>query len=78
LLGERIKIKLHAAAKKLRMSYAPSCLMLSVSSTRCPSQQDKDGDHPGGNQHPVLALEAQKYKTLDEKLHRTRPQFWAE
>jgi hypothetical protein len=78
LLGERIKIKLHAAAKKLQRTYSPSCMMLSVSSTRRPNQQDKDGDHSNGDQHPVLALKAQKYKTLDEKLHRSRPQFWAE
>jgi hypothetical protein len=42
-----------------------------------PCQKDKGCDQPGGDQHPVLAFETQKYKTLDEKLHRSRPQFWA-
>jgi hypothetical protein len=43
-----------------------------------PREKNKDCDQSSDDQHPVLAFKTQKYKTLDEKLHRSRPQFWAE
>jgi hypothetical protein len=43
-----------------------------------PREQNEDRDQSRGDQHPVLAFKTEKYKALDEKLHRSRPQFWAE
>jgi hypothetical protein len=38
-----------------------------------PDEQDRGGNEARHDQHPVLALETEKGKTLDEKLHRCRP-----
>jgi hypothetical protein len=43
-----------------------------------PRDKNRDRDQSRDDQHPVLTFKTQKYKTLDEKLHRSRPQFWAE
>jgi hypothetical protein len=43
-----------------------------------PREKNEDCDQSRDDQHPVLAFKTQKHKTLDEKLHRSRPQFWAE
>jgi hypothetical protein len=40
-----------------------------------PREKNEDRNQSCGDQHPVLAFKTQKYKTLDEKLHRSRPQF---
>jgi hypothetical protein len=44
-----------------------------------PDEKKKGCDHSDQDQHPILAFEPEKRKTLDEKLHRSRsPFFWAE
>ncbi|WP_213739071.1 hypothetical protein [Bradyrhizobium sp. dw_411] len=43
-----------------------------------PDEKNKGRDQSRDDQHPVLAFKTEKYKALDEKLHRSRPQFWAE
>jgi hypothetical protein len=45
---------------------------------RPPRKKYRDRDQSRDDQHPVLAFKTKKYKTLDEKLHRSRPLFWAE
>jgi hypothetical protein len=43
-----------------------------------PDEEKKGRDHSDQDQHPVLAFEAEKRKTLNEKLHRSRsPAFRA-
>jgi hypothetical protein len=46
---------------------------LSNSATREPYEKNESHDQSSGDQHPVLAFKTQKSKTLDEKLHRSRP-----
>jgi hypothetical protein len=57
---------------------ARKCRLLSDLLAGPPCKKNGDRDQSRDDQHPVLAFETQKYKTLDEKLHRSRPQFWAE
>jgi hypothetical protein len=57
---------------------AGKCGLLSDLFAGSPREKDKACDQSRDDQHPVLAFKTQKYKTLDEKLHRSRPQFWAE
>ncbi|MEI9924562.1 MAG: hypothetical protein WDN50_14430 [Bradyrhizobium sp.] len=52
--------------------------LLSDPFARPPREENEDRDQSRDDQHPVLAFKTQKNKTLDEKLHRSRPQFWAE
>jgi hypothetical protein len=40
-----------------------------------PDEKKKGCDHPDQDQHPVLAFETEKCKTLNEKLHRSRAPF---
>jgi hypothetical protein len=40
-----------------------------------PDEKKKGCDHPDQDQHPVLAFETEKRKTLNEKLHRSRAPF---
>ena len=47
----------------------------SVPSASLPDKKDKDHDQSSGDQHPVLAVNTKKCKTLNEKLHRSRPQI---
>jgi hypothetical protein len=68
LLGARAKIKAHVCADGW-----PSNPIASP-----PHKKNENRDQSRDDQHPVLAFKTQKYKTLDEKLHRSRPQFWAE
>jgi hypothetical protein len=58
--------------------FKPECGDRSEPVTGPPREQNEDRDQSRGDQHPVLAFKTEKYKTLDEKLHRSRPQFWAE
>jgi hypothetical protein len=46
-----------------------------VPSASLPDKKDKDHDQSSGDQHPVLAVNTKKCKTLNEKLHRSRPQI---
>jgi hypothetical protein len=48
---------------------------LSVSSAGLPSEKNENCDQSSDDQHPVLAFKAEHRKTLDQKLHRSRPQF---
>jgi hypothetical protein len=57
---------------------ARKCGLLSDLLAGPPRQKDRGCDQSRDDQHPVLAFKTQKYKTLDEKLHRSRPRFWAE
>jgi hypothetical protein len=48
---------------------------MSVPIVRFPNEKNEDGNHADGDKHPVLALETQKRKMPDQKLHRFRPRF---
>jgi hypothetical protein len=50
----------------------------SGSVARSPDIENEHGKQRGDDQHPVLALETQKAKILDQELHRTHPDFYAE
>jgi hypothetical protein len=52
--------------------------LLSVPMAILPSEKNENCDQSGGDEHPVLAFKAQKRKMPDQKLHRSRPRFWAE
>jgi Cys-tRNA synthase (O-phospho-L-seryl-tRNA:Cys-tRNA synthase) len=43
-----------------------------------PDQKNKRGGQSSRDEHPVLAFETEKIEMLDQKLHRFRPNFWAE
>jgi hypothetical protein len=47
----------------------------SVPIASLPDKKDEGHDQSSGDQHPVLAVETKKCKTLNEKLHRSRPCF---
>jgi hypothetical protein len=42
-----------------------------------PDKENEDGDYPDHDKHPVLNLEAQKSEMLDQKMHRSAPNFCA-
>jgi hypothetical protein len=42
-----------------------------------PDEENENGDHHDHDKHPVLNLEAQKIKMLDQKMHRSAPKFCA-
>ena len=56
---------------------ATDCLF-SVPTASPPNEKNENCDQSGDDQHPVLAFKAQKRKMPDQKLHRSRPRFWAE
>jgi hypothetical protein len=42
-----------------------------------PDEENENGDYPDHDKHPVLNLEAQKSEMLDQKMHRSAPNFCA-
>jgi hypothetical protein len=52
--------------------------LLSTPAARHPYEKNESHDQSSSDQHPVLAFKTHKSKTLNEKLHRFRPRFWAE
>jgi hypothetical protein len=52
--------------------------VLSVSLASLANDKKENCDQSSGDQHPVLAFEAQQRKAPNQKLHRSRPQFCAE
>jgi hypothetical protein len=66
-----------SSRRRLRPS-GTSCAIRRSSSdpiASLPDEKKKGCDHPDQDQHPVLAFETEKRKTLNEKLHRPRSPF---
>jgi hypothetical protein len=40
-----------------------------------PDEENENGNHSDHDKHPVLNLESQKSEMLDQKMHRSAPQF---